>query len=48
MRPASKILGACRFHSQEEAALAAGADRHIAADQEGQAAKHPLFCQPLL
>lgn len=48
MRPASKTLGPGRFYSQEEAALAAGTDRHVAAYQEGQAAEHPLFRQPLL
>jgi len=43
-----ELLGLLGVDTQEQTTLAACADSHVPVNQEGQAAKHALFGQPLL
>lgn len=43
MRLREKSVGVLGVYAHHEAALTAGRDGHVSADQKGQATKHPLL-----
>jgi hypothetical protein len=48
MRLACERLSLGRVNAEEQAALTAGANRHVAANQEGETAEHAFLCKPPL